>query len=402
MPDKSDNTRKAYERSLDKLKGAGIDIDNIDEHTLLNTVRGWTLNESSQDIIFSAVIDYSKQKGKNELLVPKLSDIMRQHRNKQNTRYMLNTLSDRERTNYISWSNVCRIHEKIGQLLKVNDSDDDLYLDYIILSLYVYHPVRRIEDYSEMYIDDKATIYEEPECILWTTGENGKLNVGYDTKKVKVKENKGERNRYTRTPSKSYFIFERYKTSKSYGRQIIEVDDTLNRLLNKYMEKKGLKDGDKLLSLTHLNLIRKLSNIFKRMINRNISASLLRHIYITHVLNDVKITEQEKWSISQKMAHSMMMQGKYRKVDYDDAKENNVSRTIDAYGNNEINELDDTHKNTIVKRGRPKKYKDESDKPTLNEYKSEWYRNNKQRITEYNKKYYNDRKMNELHKNTKK
>lgn len=328
----SENTIKAYKLSLEKLKKNGIDIDNLNVEKLMEYFEEKEIPPTTQDIIMSAILNYSKSNGKNVHIIEILSKSMKNHREKANINYMRNKLTDKEKEKYVSWKIILHVYKKLQEIITIVENTEDAYLDYVILSLYIYHPVRRIDDYLEMYINDKKELYNDSSTILWTNSESIKKNdTHYNLRKI-IKNGKDQNpNSYKRLEKESYFVFEKYKTKNHYGKQIIEVETRLDKILRNYIEINDLKDGDKLFSLTKSNYISRLSNIFRKIINKNLSVSMLRHIYITERIKDPKITEYERYLLSQKMAHSIVMQGKYRKVDYDETQEKALEEKINTF-----------------------------------------------------------------------
>jgi hypothetical protein len=99
------------------------------------------------------------------------------------------------------------------------------------------------------------------------------------------------------------FYFNIYKTSKNYGLQIIDVPPELNTLLKKWV-KLNTKDfmlyssnGNK---LTSPQVTKMLNKIFG---NKNVSTSILRHIFLTdRYKNMPALTDIQ--DLATKMAHS--------------------------------------------------------------------------------------------------
>jgi hypothetical protein len=99
------------------------------------------------------------------------------------------------------------------------------------------------------------------------------------------------------------FYFNIYKTSKNYGLQIIDVPEELNTLLKKWSK---INDKDYMLyssngnKLTSPQITKMLNKIFG---NKNISTSILRHIFISDRYKDMPaLTDIE--SLAKKMGQS--------------------------------------------------------------------------------------------------
>jgi hypothetical protein len=86
------------------------------------------------------------------------------------------------------------------------------------------------------------------------------------------------------------FVFNAYKTAKIYGQSKIEIPKPLQVILNKWFKINPtdyvLFDG-KEKPLTSPQITHRLNSIF----NKNISTSMLRHIYLTHKFGNVNLKD---------------------------------------------------------------------------------------------------------------
>ena len=119
-------------------------------------------------------------------------------------------------------------------------------------------------------------------------------------------------------------LLRNYKTSGKYGTKEIEVEDeTLNRQIkqfqkmNKYMEFKAIHTNSFLLNskmepMSSNGLTKLLTRIFTRDLDKKISSSMLRHIYLSEKYG--KELEERKKD-SHNMLHSLEQQKNYIKTD---------------------------------------------------------------------------------------
>jgi hypothetical protein len=117
---------------------------------------------------------------------------------------------------------------------------------------------------------------------------------------------------YYHIPSKQ-FIFQRYKTQKKYGKQVIDIPENLNNILTEYLKRHNGKtkteysllvkyDGE---VITTNNAI---TRILNKIFHKNIGSSMLRHIFLTSKYENIN---EEKEKDAQAMGHSVDQQNKY-------------------------------------------------------------------------------------------
>lgn len=220
----------------------------------------------------------------NKKACQKYRELMMEDLIKSNKQDEKQQKTQKEANNWISYDEVKEVYNNLkketSHLLSKKDLNDDelqRLQNYIILSLYIDIVPRRLMDYSEMKI-------------------RGDINKDEDN--YLLKNNK--------------FVFNKYKTSKFYGTQEIVLPLKLKLLINKWLK---INTTDYLLfdnkkqKLTPSKLNQRLNKIF----NKNIGASMLRHIYISdEVLADVPSLEKLK-KISTDMSHTLNQQMLYKK-----------------------------------------------------------------------------------------
>jgi hypothetical protein len=109
------------------------------------------------------------------------------------------------------------------------------------------------------------------------------------------------------------FTFNVFKTARSRGTEVIDVPTPLEKILDDYIKMMELKPGDYLLfhddvtRKTPARMTRALNSIF----NKKIGASMLRHIYTSHLLGNVLPIIKENAAA---MGHSMGTDLNYVKV----------------------------------------------------------------------------------------
>ena len=200
---------------------------------------------------------------------------------KVNDDYKNQKMNEKQKDNWIS---INEIKEKYNALsvdanLMLNKKkilNENVMMEFLLMSFLsgVIMPPRRSLDYSEMKIRS------------------------FDTKTDNYyKGNK--------------FYFNKYKTVKTYGIQSLEIPKELNNVLKKWIK---LNENDYMIyssngnKLTPPQITRTLNKIF----GKNISTSMLRHIYLTDVYKDIpKINKME--NLADQMGHSVSTAMEYIK-----------------------------------------------------------------------------------------
>jgi integrase len=243
-------------------------------------------NDNTRKSYVSAVVatlnysDMKQYKSVNMFYKSLLAEVKKEYDDKPR-----NVMSNKQEENWLEWNDVKKIYNELKdkvenytpELLEKSASAKKTYQDFILLSLYVAFPPRRNADYYLMKIDN-----------------NNNMNEDFNYYKPKTKQ----------------FIFNKFKTAKTYSTEKSDISNTLTNILNKYIEDMDLKDEDFLLfpndkaRNNSSNITKHLNRIFKK----NIGSSMLRHIYITSELGG-KIKELK--DISEKMGHSSSTQSDY-------------------------------------------------------------------------------------------
>ena len=167
-------------------------------------------------------------------------------------------------------------------------------LDILIFALYTLQPCRRLE-YKNM------KIIKEPE---------------------KYKLDDLETN-YLILSSPERFIFNDYKTNKTYGQQTINIlDPLLINIIKQYISINNIQDGEYLIHqkenknkhIKDANFSRKISKVFYKVLNINTSLDFIRKSHIIHFIDGGKRSNNEKEIFASYCGHSVEEQSKYYKI----------------------------------------------------------------------------------------
>lgn len=242
----------------------------------LGEVQSPMIRKSKISAIIAVLDDKSGAEHSVEL-IEALKDyrkVMTEDAAKVNKKNISQELSDKQKEHLISQEEVMNVYNQIKAeatpLLRktaLTRKQFETLQNYILLSMYVLIPPRRSMDYA----DFKIRNFNEKE------DSNDNYMVNYNKNKKK---------------GLATFVFNSYKNSKRLGRQVIEnIPKPLENLINTW---KLFNKADYLLinhngnKITQSRIASLLNEIFG---GRNISTSMLRHIYLSNKFKDVNLQE---------------------------------------------------------------------------------------------------------------
>jgi hypothetical protein len=251
----SNSTIKIYQNIINKIDK----IDDMSSDDVLNYINdlrknnGELLSISSQKMMLCAIIWYFGDKINCDKLRARIFEI-----SKDTTKQDL----DHTRTSSIIpiWDEVIKLRNTLFDK------------DHLILSLFTYMPPRRLKDYV---------------CMVIGTGDYDNLNY-YDH-------------------INAMFIFNNYKTKKTYHTQKFAVNPILDKIIKSYINDHKLTDGDLLLGYTST---RALDQVFHRLLSCGVNG--MRHSYINFLYPNLPDSQKIEAGAYQ-MGHSLTEHFRYRK-----------------------------------------------------------------------------------------
>ena len=229
--------------------------------------------------VIIAILDDKHNEHSEELAeaLKEYRKVMTEDANKVNKREISQELSDKQKDNLISQEEVTKVYNDLKAeatpLLKkqiLNRSQFETLQKYVLLSMYVLIAPRRSMDYASFKIRN----FDE------TADSTDNYMVNYSKNKKK---------------GNASFVFNTYKNSKRLGRQTVDnVPKPLEKLIDTW---KLFNKSDYLLVNSQGNPISQsriavlLNDIFG---GKNISTSMLRHIYLSDKFKDVNLQELEE------------------------------------------------------------------------------------------------------------
>ena len=248
-----------------------LDGEQFKEYDKITSYLNSLENLSVKKVLLSSLIKAGEALGYSNDLIKLYNKYLKltQIEEKDSREYM--EASEKEKNNYISWDDVISTREELKKNIYKSEYH---YMRYILLCVYSYMPPLRVQDWAS------TAIYQD---------------------KKDIKE----------TPSTNYIILNDgvlFIIDSKTGPRIVDIPEELTKILYKYYNYVkpsyiiySFKSKDKPTtpnSLTHI-----LNNIF----NKKISSTMLRKIFISHIIDSQQKATQRK-TIARTMGHSIHMQ----------------------------------------------------------------------------------------------
>jgi hypothetical protein len=255
----------------------------------LTTQRGYLIS------ICSILEMYKNKTKKSSELYKKFYEIMIQLNDKLKA-IPSNEMTETQKKNWSTWDDIKikfeELEKNVNEFINnetISKSNYLKLLEYMVLSLYVYLEPRRNE-YNNIIVVKKYNSNMDDEFNY----------LSYDDCK---------------------FIFNKYKTSKKRGQEILNINEDLMNVINKYFKFHPLIKNKKINTKTHFQFLvnydggalpspNGITRILNKIFSKHISSSMLRHIYLSHVYGDT-INKMKKTADA--MGHSVETQKEYIK-----------------------------------------------------------------------------------------
>ena len=305
----SNSSLHIYSHNVEKLaKGmTGKSFENTDflkdVNGVLEQIKDKSL--STKKNYLSSVLVFLNPRGQNNIEDESLNDLLKQYNkllkefyDQYMTQIEKQHKTAKESKNWVNmddlilinikYKNKCRRMGITLNSFQVKDKEKlDTLQRYLVSSLYLYHPPRRCE-YSDTQIISQYKYDQLPESVR---DNSNFLVVG------------------GRTAKKKFFSFGDYKTRSHMGLQKIPVKKNLNTVLNLWLKHNPTKHllldsrGNK---MSRNSLSKYLYKVFADA-GVNVSANMLRHIYLTEKYGK-ESTYKEKKDDADAMGHSVQVQ----------------------------------------------------------------------------------------------
>jgi site-specific recombinase XerD len=276
-PNLSASSLKTYSsvlRNLQKnMKGEGIEWFSNNDKDIIEYLENKT--PQTKKTTLSALFVLTKQQSFKQVMMQVMKQV-----NDENKEQKMN---EKQKENWMSVKEIKDKYEPLEKKIKSMLSNKSILnestmMEFLLVSflggVVKNLPPRRSQDYTELKIRN------------------------FDTKKD---------NYY----KKSKFYFNVYKTARVYGLQIIDVPKDLDIILKKWIK---INSNDYMLYSTNGNKLTspQVTRILNKVFGKNISTSMLRHIYLTDAYKNIPALN-EMQNIATDMAHSVSTAMEYIK-----------------------------------------------------------------------------------------
>jgi len=254
----SEKSIEEYKRIIQRIKTKETDFKNVEKIRKIIEYKqdGTPYARSSSKLMLCAVMYHLKE---NNINIPEYTDLY--------NKYKQEIVPEHDKDDeFVEWSVLSLLYKDVKNIK-----------DKVILALYTLFPPRR-NDYTNMLVVDT-----------------------FDKTKADTQ------NYLVVLGDTMFFVFNEYKTAKTYGSQTFSVPKELDAILRPYA-----RVGSPLFDMTDKYFSEYLARLTFSCVEKRVSINGFRHSFISHFLSG-KPTPQERQSISNMMSHSLITQILYER-----------------------------------------------------------------------------------------
>jgi len=232
-------------------------------------------------------------------LIEKYSKSMLRLAEESNEQYKKQQKTQKQADNWVEYGDLVNLAndmlkriKKHGILKKENisKSEYNLLQEYVVLRFYLNYPLRN--DLSEVKVISSKNEDDKKQNFLLVDGDKFSL------------------------------ILNDYKTVKTFGSQLYELDDKFSKIVCIFLKHNTsnwfITKTNRTEPISANGITKLLNRLFLRELDKKISTSMIRHITATHDRkNDATLKEIEelKKKVQKKYLHSISTNHEYRKID---------------------------------------------------------------------------------------
>jgi hypothetical protein len=278
----SESSKKVYENAFQKLLNnnfnQNISIDELKEILNCFTVKNKPIKNTTKNNYLKSIV-YAHKTNKitiSDQLMKDIQELMKSNNLEYTTRQKQGILNESLSNNYLDWGEIINI---FNNHIKKDTDIKNIF----IVALYVLQPPRRLKDFINM----KMVKRRDPRL---SKEFNYIVNTNYPV-----------------------FVYNNYKTAKTYGTQEIFIESQeLIQIMKNYIDSYHIKANNLLFPNGEEDFKKCLRETFIKYSQKSISVSILRHSYITYATkHNILDLLQDRENLSLMMGHSINTQLQY-------------------------------------------------------------------------------------------
>lgn len=277
----ADSSQKLYQTKINKLSRLVSDL--TDTVAVISTIQDISTNMNTQKTYYQALThqypNISEYKEELEKIYTNLLNVKKTK---------IRVLTPHQQQSSITWEELINIREslildlQIMKNTKTKYKKKQPYKDLLLISLYTYIPPRRVQDFAEMYCYSNQPEYLE-------------TSINY----------------YIQSEKK--FIFNKYKTSSTYGTQVVMIPHQLFIIIDDYIRVYKIEENTSLLNYANnKGLSDAIGDLFTSLINKRVTVDIIRHAYCKYKDTPGRTAIQIRQD-AENMAHSVEQEVDYVK-----------------------------------------------------------------------------------------
>jgi hypothetical protein len=246
-----------------------------------------------------SVLSLNKEKGPGKKAYEYYSNLLKETKT-GGEKPEMGEKTDKEKEAWVSWEDVEKKRKELGEeAAKIKSkATPDQYtglLNYAVLSLYTLLPPRRNQDFLKMKVVSK-----------WSEDMSADFNY-LD---------------FAGTTVPTRFVFNKYKTAKKHGTQMIDIPTELASVLTLYIKHNPLRPVSRKKAFEYpflvnangepLTAVNAITRLLNKVFGKKVGSSMLRHIFLSS-----KYDVDEMKDDAMKMGHTVSTQRSYLRSDED-------------------------------------------------------------------------------------
>ena len=210
------------------------------------------------------------------------------------------------------------VNQEISNNKKSEKQDENWLTQKEVTNLLNEYKLKSFNIMNQKFVKHDEMLYVRDFLLLWCYHVIPPRR-SLDFVNMKIKNIDTNDDNYYRITKKE-FVFNSYKTAKTYGQDAVPIQNDIQQFNKFYKQWLKINPTEYLLFDNRFNQLTssKLTKILNRIFGAKVSVNMLRHIYVTDQYNDtskksVKEVMSDMHELAADMGHSVSMQKQYYK-----------------------------------------------------------------------------------------